>query len=1089
MNKDLYPDGLNQHRSLKFQKLRNLISKNQNNITIEGLYGSSLSFLLIDLFSFLNKQIFYISNSKEISSYVYSDINEIIGEKNCSFLPSNFRNYENKIKDESNILNRSKTIDDIIGNKPKIIISHTEAIFEKIPKSSSIVEKTLTINVGQQLEINVINDKLFELNFEKDDYVQQPGDFSVRGNILDVFSFEYTNPIRFEFDDNVIESIREFNIDSQYSIKKINSANIKPDISNQNLIARDDSIISIIGKETIVIAEEIDLIKNNLSKNFKINNKDLSKKLFLEEIKTKKLISINNYEKNPDIKFNIAQQPAFNKQFNLLNNDLQNYSKKNYIINLYFTNKEQSGRFQDIFSKYDIDYEYKSILKPIYKGFINHDELKVCYTDHEIFNRFHRYKIQKKYTRNNKVKLQDLNQISIGDYITHIDHGVGIYKGLTKIDIEGKKQEAIKLSYGDKDTLYLSIHLFYKISKYKSKEGTKPRIFKLGSGAWERLKIKAKTRIKKLAFDLIKSYAKRKIAKGFKYKIDSSMQNELEASFLYIETEDQLKATNDVKKDMESEYPMDRLICGDVGFGKTEVAIRAAFKAIDNGKQVAILVPTTILAFQHYKTLLKRFKDFPISFSYLNRFRTKSEKDKIINELNQGTLDLIIGTHQLVNDKISYNNLGLLIVDEEQKFGVNVKEKIRSIKENIDVLTLTATPIPRTLQYSLMSARDLSIISTPPTNRVPIESEIIRFDSKKIKKGIQYELDRGGQVFFVHNKIENIEDFGRLLENLVPEAKIKIAHSKIEGKNLEKIMLEFIENKFDILLSTTIIESGLDVSNANTMFINNAHHFGLSDLHQMRGRVGRSNKKAFCYFITPEISAITNEAKKRINAIGQYSDLGSGFNIAMKDLEIRGAGDLLGGEQSGFINDIGFDTYHKILNEAVEELKTNEFKKIFKDQNKTNDFLSEVVIDTDFEILFPNKYISQVNERLKLYTKLSKVKDPTELNEFESQLKDKYGKLPAEVRDLLKSINLKWKAQKLGFEKIVIKRNKMLCYFISDVSNSYYESKTFKNIIQEISKLENCEIKEKNKLYIIFSEVKSIEEAISNLDRFKSIDN
>ena len=566
------------------------------------------------------------------------------------------------------------------------------------------------------------------------------------------------------------------------------------------------------------------------------------------------------------------------------------------------------------------------------------------------------------------------------------------------------------------------------------------------------------------------------------------MQNELEASFLYVETKDQIKATSDVKTDMESENPMDRLICGDVGFGKTEVAIRAAFKAIDNDKQVAILVPTTILAFQHYKTLLKRFDGFPISFDYLNRFRTKTEKNKILDEISTGKLDLIVGTHQLVNDSVQYHNLGLLIVDEEQKFGVNVKEKIRSIKENIDVLTLTATPIPRTLQYSLMAARDLSIISTPPSNRVPIESEVIRFNAKSIQDAIRFEMQRGGQVFFVHNKIDNINEFGNWLENLIPDAKIKIAHSKIDGKNLEKIMLEFIENKFDILLSTTIIESGLDVPNANTIFINNAHHFGLSDLHQMRGRVGRSNKKAFCYFITPEISALTEEAKKRINAIGQYSELGSGFNIAMKDLEIRGAGDLLGGEQSGFINDIGFETYHKILNEAVEELKSNEFKKMFKEESNNN-FIKDVVIDTDFEILFPNSYISKVNERLILYTKLSKLNNDDELIRFEKELKDKYGFLPVESIDLLKSVRLKWKAQKLGFEKIVIKKSKMLCYFIFDKNNNFFESVVFKNIMRDIQKFENCELREKNKLYLVFEKIESIDNAIQNLNRFEFIDN
>ena len=1089
MNNGLYPNGLNHHRSLKFQKLRKLISQNQAKVKIEGLYGSSLSFLLIDIFSSLNTQIFYLSNSKESASYTYTDIVEFLGEDNCNLLPSNYRNYNNKIKDESNVLNRTKTIKDLTEKKAKIIITYPEGIFEKIPNEKAIKDKSLNIKIGQELELGNLNEKLFELNFEKDDYVQEPGDFAIRGNILDIFSYAYTNPIRLEFDGNIIESIREFNIDTQYSVKQLKSAKITPDISNQSLIKTGDSIINIIDQKTLIFVEEIDSIKKKLGDNIINNSNDYSEKLFIKELKEKKLISVNNFDKKADIKFNILQQPAFNKRFEILNENLQKHALNNYKINIYFSNKEQSNRFKQILSKYNYNYEFKSIIKPIYKGFINHDDLKVCYTDHEIFNRFHRYKIQKKYGKNKKVNIEDLNQIKVGDYVTHIDHGVGVYKGLTKIDVEGKRQEVIKLLYGDNDTLYLSIHLFHKISKYKSRDGARPRIFKLGSGAWDRLKLKAKSRIKKLAFDLIKSYAKRKIAKGFKYKIDSSMQNELEAAFLYVDTEDQIKATKDVKADMESDNPMDRLICGDVGFGKTEVAIRAAFKAIDNGMQVAILVPTTILAFQHYKTLIKRFKGFPVAFDYLNRFRTKTEKNKIIDDLNSGKLDLIVGTHQLVSDAIQYKNLGLLIVDEEQKFGVNVKEKIRSIKENIDVLTLTATPIPRTLQYSLMSARDLSIISTAPSNRVPIESEVIRFNAKAIKEAIRFELDRGGQIFFVHNKIDNINEFGKWLENLIPEATIKIAHSKIEGKRLETIMLDFIENKFDVLLSTTIIESGLDVPNANTIFINNSHHFGLSDLHQMRGRVGRSNKRAFCYFITPEISALTSEAKKRIDAIGQYSELGAGFNIAMKDLEIRGAGDLLGGEQSGFINDIGFETYHKILNDAVEELKNNEFKNFFKNKGEKNYFIKDVIIDTDFEILFPNQFVSQVNERLKLYNKLSQLKDENQLEKFRDELKDKYGNIPKESENLLKSIKLKWIAQKLGFEKIVIKREKMLCYFISDNSNSYFDSDVFKNIIKNISKFDDCELKEKNKLYIVFENVKSIDMALLNLNRFQFINN
>ena len=702
----------------------------------------------------------------------------------------------------------------------------------------------------------------------------------------------------------------------------------------------------------------------------------------------------------------------------------------------------------------------------------------------QIFNRFYKYKISKVYSKIKRVNVDEINKLKIDDYVTHIDHGIGIYKGLTKIENNGRKQEAIKLSYGEGDVIYLSIHLFHKISKYNSKDGAKPRIYKLGSGAWDRIKNKAKTKIKELAFDLIKTYAKRKISKGFKYKKDSWLQNELEASFLFVETEDQIKANKQVKMDMESENPMDRLVCGDVGFGKTEIAIRAAFKAIDNGRQVAFLVPTTILAFQHYKTFKKRFENFPISFDYLNRFRSNSDKNIILDKLKSGKLDLIVGTHQLVNEKVLYDNLGLLVVDEEQKFGVNVKERIRSMKENIDVLTLTATPIPRTLQYSLMSARDLSIINTPPLNRVPIQTEIIRFDKKIIRDAVLYEFERGGQIFFVHNKIENILDFGELLKVLVPEAIIKIAHSKIGGNQLEKIMLEFINNEFDILVSTTIIESGLDVPNANTIFINNAQNFGLSDLHQMRGRVGRSNKNAYCYFITPESRSLTIEAKKRINAINQYNHLGAGFNIAMKDLEIRGAGNLLGGEQSGFINDIGFDTYQKILNEAVEELKSDEFKKVFQTKSKDFSNTKEVIIDTDQEILFPNSYVPQIDERLSLYKELSKIENEEELHNFTKRIIDRFGNIPKESKNLINSIKLKWIARNIGFEKIVLKNKKMIYYFISDKNHEYFNSTTFVKVLKIINQTPNCKLKEKNKLYVVFENISSVNEGLINLNIF-----
>ncbi len=1087
MVKDIYPSNTKFNRSLNFQKLGKLISKNQENIYLNGLYGSSITFFLIDLFSNVKKPIFFITDNKEESSYIYTDIVEQLGENYCSLLPSSFNKFSTKSINKDQVLSRTKILEKIYSNEPRVYVSNCEGIIEKIPDKNGNTNYEILLNKNDQVSLYELNEKLFELEYTKEDFVQSPGDFAIRGNILDVFSYSNENPIRIQFDDDKIERIREFNIDTQYSINDIKKIKISPNI-NSKLLDKNESVINIINNDCIVVINSLELINEEFKKLNPSNDLNYyNHKKFNEEIKNKLTLFLNNRTENLFYDFKIKPQPSFNKNFNLLNDSLTDFFKKGYKLNLLFSTFEQSERFKQILDKYDREYEYKSIIKPIYRGFINENEKKLYFSDHEIFNRFHKFKLSKRFSKSKRIKISELNKLEPGDYVTHIDHGVGIFKGLTKIEVNGAKQEAIKLNYGERDTVYLSVHLFHKISKYNSKDGTKPRIYKLGSGAWDKLKNKAKLKVKKLAFDLIKSYAKRKISEGFVYKKDSSIQNELEASFLYVETEDQIKANKDVKMDMESSYPMDRLICGDVGFGKTEIAIRAAFKAVDNGKQVIILVPTTILAFQHYKTFTKRFKDFPISFDYLNRFRSEKDKNKIISDINSGKLDIIIGTHQVVNDKIIYPKLGLLIVDEEQKFGVNVKEKIRSLKENIDVLTLTATPIPRTLQYSLMSARDLSIINSPPPNRVPIQSEVIRFDKNLIRNSIEFEIQRGGQVFFVHNRIDNINEFGIWLKELVPFAKIGVAHGRIDGKKLEKIMLEFINNEFDILLSTTIIESGLDVPNANTIFINNAQNFGLSDLHQMRGRVGRSNKNAFCFFITPPISTITNDAKKRITAINQYSDLGSGFNISMKDLEIRGAGDVLGGEQSGFINDIGFETYQKILSEAVNELKNSEFKRLFKDDRIDESIKEETIIDSDLEILFPTTYIPSSVERLNLYQKLSIIENNEELELFKIRLIDRFGYLPNETVNLLESVKLKWIGKELGFRKIVLKNKKMLCYFIKDQKNHFFKQKTFVRIMQNINKINDCKIKELEKnglinLYVVFDKIDSIEKALNSLN-------
>ena len=1101
-----YPHSLPFFKSLKVQKLRDSLAQNETKKYINGLYGSAKSFFIKELFRQNKKTIFWILNDKESAAYHFNDLENFMLTDECAFFSSSYkRNKEFDKTDSQNIFTRTEIIKNLSLKKiPKIIVSYPEAIFEKVLIKKEIKKRILKIAVGQKIELESLNEKLFEYDFNREDFVSEPGDFSVRGGIVDVFSYSNTLPFRIEFFGDEIESIRTFEIESQISNNTFSSVEILADLENKESSQERENIFNFLNPNHTIAVENLLFLKDELEDCFKIiKNRYESKKnevshlnnLFYDGINLNSdlnkfsIIEFKKENKNQTT-FKITPQPSFNKKFDLLIKDLSDYSDKEYKIKIFCSSKNQIKRFNEIFERTQSTIFPTLIEKSIYKGFINHADKELCYSDHEIFDRYHKFNIKAGFSVKKRVSLNELNQLNIGDYVTHIDHGIGIFGGLQKIVVNGKKQEAIKLSYGERDTLYVSIHLIHKICKYSGKDGSKPKIFKLGSGAWKKIKLKAKNRVKQVAFNLIEAYAKRKLKKGFQYGPDSSIQHELEASFIYEDTPDQVKSTVDIKNDMESLQPMDRLICGDVGFGKTEIAIRAAFKAIDNGKQVAILVPTTILAFQHYKTFSSRLNDFPVTIDYLNRFRTSKEKTIIKSEIASGKIDLIIGTHQLVNKSVEFKNLGLLIVDEEQKFGVSVKEKIRSIKENIDVLTLTATPIPRTLQYSLMSARDLSIINTPPQNRFPIESNVISFKEEIIKEAINFEIQRGGQVFFVHNRIENIQDIAALISRLVPNADIAIVHGRIEGKKLEKTMLDFINGKFDVLISTTIIESGLDVPNANTIFINNAQNFGLSDLHQMRGRVGRSNKKAFCYFITSPFSSMTKEARKRIEAIEQHTELGAGFFIAMKDLEIRGAGDLLGAEQSGFINDIGFETYQKILKEAVEELKTKDFQNLFEEELETKNNISNVQIDTDLEILFPDDYINNIKERLNLYKQLSEINSEEELKKFKNNLIDRFGEIPFQTIDLLKTLEIKWLAIDLGFEKIILKNNKMICQFISDKEHYYYSSGNFQKILIAIHQKKNiCELKEKKKnnigvLLAVFKNVHSIKQAIEKLKIF-----
>lgn len=1112
----------NYEKAVEQSGLLQLLSLEKKWFQISNLVGSSLSFVIAEAFKKAGKPFLFICLNKEEAAYYLNDLEHLLNDNDVLFYPGSYRRpYQIEETDNANVLLRSEVLNRINSRKkPTIIITYPDALFEQVVTKAELNRNTLKINVNDTLNLDFVTEVLFEYHFNKVDFVSEPGEFSVRGGIIDVFSFSNDEPYRIEFFGDDVESIRTFDVESQLSTEKLTNVGIMPNIENKLLAEKRESFLNYISSKTVVFVKTPELLYNNLDALFKkaesaflqlpttINHaqpielfcrgelikNQLQQFTVAEIIDTRQVEVIergrNDEKTSTTIAFNTKPQPSFNKQFDLLIEDFQKNTEKGFSNYLFCDSQKQADRFHDIFSDVAKEISYKTIVLPLFQGFIDIDSKLICYTDHQIFERYHRFHLKNGYSKKQSISLKELTNLEIGDYVTHIDHGIGKFGGLQKIEVEGKKQEAIKLIYGDRDILYISIHSLHKISKYNGKDGTVPKLYKLGSPAWAKLKQKTKARIKHIAFNLIELYAKRKMQKGFQYHPDSYLQNELEASFLYEDTPDQSLATQDVKNDMENEQPMDRLVCGDVGFGKTEVAIRAAFKAVDNGKQVAILVPTTILAYQHFRTFSERLKDFPVAVEYLNRFRSASQRKTVLEGLEKGSVDIIIGTHQLTNASIKYKDLGLLIVDEEQKFGVAVKDKLKTIKENIDTLTLTATPIPRTLQFSLMAARDLSVINTPPPNRVPIESNVIRFNEEVIRDAIRYEIQRGGQIFFIHNRIENIKEVAGLLQRLVPDAKIGIGHGQLDGKKLEALMLAFINNEFDVLVSTTIIESGLDVPNANTIFINNANNFGLSDLHQMRGRVGRSNKKAFCYFITPPYHMMTDDARKRMQAIELFTDLGSGINIAMKDLEIRGAGDLLGGEQSGFINDIGFETYQKILNETIEELKENEFKDLYKNSDdKPKEYVKDIQIDTDFEILFPDAYVNVISERLSLYNKLGEFKKEEELQKFELELQDRFGELPIQVVDLLNSVRIKWLAKKLGFERLILKNNKMIGFFIANQQSSFYQSEIFTNILKFVQfNPSYCILKEKEtknglRLVLTFSKITTIKSALLTLQK------
>ena len=1079
-------------------------------IQVKGLVGSGVSFKLVSAFKNLNRNFLVVLDNVEQAAYHLNDFEQMLSKKEVLFFPASFKEAYNPVAtDNANVLLRSEVLKKLsFSKKNKIIVTYPKALFEKVISPHTLKRKTITIKMGDVLGLDFVNETLFEYGFDRVNFVTQPGEFSVRGGIIDVFSFAYQHPYRIEFFDDEIESLRSFDVNTQLSISPIDRIDLLPNTTEVSFSEKRNSLIDSLPQNSTVVFNQLDhclewidkfgVIASKKFESLKTTAQYPPKVLFmsaqelLECLEKQSTVLINNSDRfKPRVRISAKQspQPPINKQFDRLVRILKDNQATGFENYIFCSNDAQRMRFNEILEEIEAEVNYKTQVCPLFEGFEDIEAGFSCFTDHQIFERYHKFKLRSAAAKKDMLTLKELTHLKIGDFVTHIDHGIGKFGGLQKINVDGVIQEAIKLSYKGGDTLYLSIHSLYKIAKFNGKDGHVPKLNRLGSKSWKVLKQKTKTKVKAIAFDLIKLYAKRKEKIGHAFPPDSYLQSELEASFMFEDTPDQSKATAEVKADMEKERPMDRLVCGDVGFGKTEVAIRAAFKAADDSKQVAVLVPTTILAYQHHKTFSNRLRELPIKVEYLNRFRSTKDRKTILEELKSGKIDVLIGTHQLVNKTVKFKDLGLLIVDEEQKFGVAVKEKLRDLKTNVDVLTLSATPIPRTLQFSLMAARDLSVISTPPPNRYPIESEVVRFNESLIRDAVQYELQRGGQIYFIHNRVENIQEIAGMLQRLIPDARIAIGHGQMEGNRLEKALIGFMEGQSDILIATTIIENGLDVPNANTIFINNANSFGLSDLHQMRGRVGRSNKKAFCYFITPPMSAMASNAQKRINTIAQFSELGAGIHIAMKDLEIRGAGDLLGGEQSGFINEIGFETYQKILEEAIDELKENEFKTLFEDQDKSleKNYVKEVQIDTDFEILFPDDYINIVNERLVLYNELSAIKDEEGLIQFQKNLEDRFGKIPAEGEELLSTLRLKWLASKMGLERLIIKNKKCVGYFLSNQQSDFYQSPVFNKILFSIQKdPKKYSIKEKEtrnglRLLIVLDKVYSVEELLVRL--------
>ncbi|MEF2682819.1 MAG: transcription-repair coupling factor [Parabacteroides johnsonii] len=1093
-----------------------LKSKTSRNIFLKGLNGSGAAMTIASLFFKRRGSYVCVLNDLEEAGYFYHDLVQLTGGDGIYFFPSAYRR---AIKyghvDPANEILRTEVLSTLQDpTVPFVIITYPDALAEKVISREVLKENTLKISVGEKLDNMFVSDVLDEYGFEQVDYVYEPGQYAMRGSILDVFSFSYEFPYRIDFFGNEVETIRSFDVETQLSKEKLDSIYIVPEMTKGN--RTNSSLLDSLPSETLLASKDLAWVKERIGSIWNEEPIIGDEESFadIEQLRAK-LITGEDFLRtalgfcrlhfgtrvtgvaDATLTFSMEAQPIYHKNFDLVSESFHKYLEDGYTLYILSDVEKQATRIRAIFEDRGDNIPFTSVNKTIHEGFAD-ETLRVClFTDHQLFDRFHKFNLKSDKARSGKLSLslKELNQFTTGDYIVHIDHGVGQFGGLVRTEVNGKMQEAIRLIYQNNDIIFVSIHSLHKLSKYKGKDsGEPPKLSKLGTGAWEKMKERTKSKVKDIARDLILLYSKRKQEKGFAYSPDSFMQHELEASFIYEDTPDQMKATADVKTDMENDRPMDRLICGDVGFGKTEVAIRAAFKAVSDNKQVAVLVPTTVLAFQHYQTFSERLKDFPCRIEYISRARTAKEIRETLKDLKEGKINIIIGTHRIVGKDVTFKDLGLLIIDEEQKFGVSVKEKLRQLKANVDTLTMTATPIPRTLQFSLMGARDLSSITTPPPNRYPVQTEVERFNPDIIREAINFEMSRNGQVFFINNRIQNIYEMEALVKREVPDARIAVGHGQMEPDKLEKIILDFVNYEYDVLIATSIVESGIDVPNANTIIINNAQQFGLSDLHQLRGRVGRSNRKAFCYLLSPPLSSLTQEARRRLQAIENFSELGSGIHIAMQDLDIRGAGNMLGAEQSGFIADLGYETYQKILEEAVDELKAEEFADLYSDATEKrpdtgSEYVRETYIESDLELMFPPTYIPNDSERVSLYRELDKMEEERDILAFTERLKDRFGKVPKEGKELIRVVRLRRMAKTLGMEKVILKKGQMSIFLVTNPESPYYESEAFDKLLGFIQKHpRECTLREQNgKRSIVIKNVPTVETACGYLDEIGKV--